>query len=142
MHSLLLRTTVRVTVPLLLIFSLYVMLRGHNAPGGGFVGGLVAAAAFGLIALSEGYREARKVLRFPPRVVQGSGLLAAAVAAVLPWLFGKPFLTGLWWEPHLPGGKVLHLGSPVLFDIGVYLVVIGSVLRMLFDLESVEREVQ
>lgn len=135
-YSLILRVAARLLVPLLLLFSLFMLLRGHNLPGGGFVGGLVAACAFVLYVLAAGVQSARSVLRVDPRTLLGVGLALAYGTGLLAMALGKPFLTGMWWEPHVPLLGHLHLGSTLLFDIGVMLVVVGTVLLMVFSVED------
>lgn len=135
-YSLILRVAARVLVPLLLVFSVFMLLRGHNLPGGGFVGGLVAASAFVLYVLTAGVHESRRVLYVEPHTLLGVGLACAYGAGVLALLLGEPFLTGLWWDLHLPVLGHLHLGSTLLFDVGVMLVVIGTVLLMVFSVED------
>jgi multicomponent Na+:H+ antiporter subunit B len=136
MNSLILRTATQLLLTILLLFSLFLMLRGHDLPGGGFIGGLVAAAAVALYAIAFGYRAAQAMLRVAPQGLVGVGLLAAVVAGFLGLLEGQPFLTGQWWIVGLGGGAELKLSSPLLFDVGVYLVVVGTVLTMLFALEE------
>ncbi len=131
MSPIVLRTAARYLVPLLLLLSLFLLWRGHNEPGGGFVGGLVVAAAFVLRALAEGAASARQALRVGPRTLIGAGLLVMAAAGTAGLLRGEPFLTGLWLGGH-PGG--LALGTPLLFDVGVYLVVAGVSLVILLEL--------
>jgi multicomponent Na+:H+ antiporter subunit B len=131
-----LRSGARFLVPLMLLFSVFLLVRGHNEPGGGFVGGLVAATAFALVLLSEGLAEARRLLRLDPLALVAAGLLVALASGVPPLLHGSPFMTGLWLGVPLPVvGKV---GSPVIFDVGVYLVVLGIVLAILFALAEEE----
>lgn len=132
MQSLLLATAVRLLLPLLLLFSLFLLLRGHNEPGGGFVGGLVAAAAFVLHALAHGVAGARRVLRVEPRYLVAAGLLTALASGLLSLALGLPFLTGLWSAVPVP--VIGHGGTPLLFDAGVYLVVAGMVLMIVFSL--------
>ena len=138
MTSLLLQTTTRYLMPLLLIFSIFLFWRGHNQPGGGFAGGLVAAAAFALLSIAYGAAEARRVLHVEPHVLIGIGLLTALASGVLSLLAGYPFLTGVWGSFQLPGFPPVDLGTPVLFDLGVYLLVIGITLSIIFALEETE----
>jgi multicomponent Na+:H+ antiporter subunit B len=138
-YTLILRAAVRLLMPLLLLFSIFVLLRGHNRPGGGFVGGLVAAGAFALYAFARGSGNARKVLQAAPRTLLGTGLACALGAGLLALVRGRAFLKSLWWEPHLPGGLTLHLGSTLLFDVGVMSVVVGTVLIMVFAIEGEEQ---
>lgn len=136
MDSPILRSGTRFLVPLMLLFSLFLLVRGHNEPGGGFVGGLVAATAIALVLLSEGLGEARRLLRVDPLALVAAGLLVALASGVPPLLRGWPYMTGLWLTVPLPVvGKV---GSPVIFDVGVYLVVLGIVLAILFALAEEE----
>lgn len=135
-YSLILRVATRVLVPLLLVLSVFMLLRGHDLPGGGFVGGLIAASAFVLYVLSQGVSEARRVLRVEPHLLLGIGLAFSYGAGLLALIRGKPFLTGLWVDLHVPLLGDLHLGSTLLFDIGVMLVVVGTVLLMVFSVED------
>jgi multicomponent Na+:H+ antiporter subunit B len=138
MRSLILSTAARLLLPLILLFSVFLLLRGHNEPGGGFIGGLVASTAFALYALAYDVKQARRTLRVDPHVLIAAGLLVALVSGLLPLLFGKPFLTGLWIERELPVlGKA---GTPLLFDLGVYLVVFGIMLMILFALAEKPEE--
>ncbi len=133
MRSLILSAAIRYLLPLLLLFSVFILLRGHNEPGGGFAGGLVAAAAFALYAIAEGVAAARRLLRVSPRLLIATGLLTTLLSALFaPLLQGLPFMTGLWSTIELPAiGK---LGTPLFFDLGVYQVVIGVALLIIFSL--------
>jgi len=132
MKSIVLSTATRYLLPLLLLFSIFLLLRGHNQPGGGFAGGLAAAAAFSLYAIAHGVNEAREILHLHPRSLIALGLLVALGSALIPSLIGLPLMTGLWGDRTLPViGKV---GTPFLFDIGVYLAVIGVTLLIIFSL--------
>lgn len=135
--SLILRTTTRFMLPLLLLFSVFLLVRGHNEPGGGFSGGLVAATAFVLHALTFDVKRTGLLLPMDSRNFIGVGLLVAAGAGIVPLLLGQPFLTGRgnWVELHPPAGlEPIHLGFPLLFDVGVYLVVIGITLTITLPL--------
>jgi len=130
MYSLILATATRLLIPLMLIFSIFLLIRGHNEPGGGFVGGLVAGAAFTLYAAVYGVSQAQNALRFDPKRIVAVGLLA--------FFQGLPLMTGLWRPEPIPViGKV---GTPLLFDVGVYLVVIGITATIMFTLFEVEGE--
>ena len=122
------RTAARLLMPLLLMFALFLLLRGHNQPGGGFVGGLVAAAAFALYAIAFGVQRARLALLVRPLTLLGAGLLIALVSGLPAVLRGEPFLTAVW------ALKPVAVGTPALFDVGVFLVVTGVVLMMIFSL--------
>ena len=125
MNSLILQAATRVLMPLMLLFALFMLARGHNEPGGGFVAGLVVAAAYALQAFAFGVPAARKALLVDPEKLLGVGLLVALFTGLSAWTMGHPFLTAMWWA---------GLGSPLFFDIGVFLVVIGVVLTMTFTL--------
>ncbi len=114
-------------MPLLLLFSVFLLFRGHNEPGGGFVGGLVAAAAFSLYGISFGVKSARRAVLAKPLFLLGAGLLIALLSGLPAVLLGQPYLSALW----VPG---LAVGTPAIFDVGVYLVVMGVVLMMIFSL--------
>jgi multicomponent Na+:H+ antiporter subunit A len=122
------RTAARLLMPLLLLFAVFLLLRGHNQPGGGFVGGLIGSAAFALYAIAFGVQRAQQALLVRPLTLLGSGLVIALVSGLPAVLRGQPFLTASWIS-----GPVA-LGTPVLFDIGVFLVVAGVVLMMIFSL--------
>lgn len=138
-RSLILTTAIRYLLPLLLLFAVFALLRGHNAPGGGFVGGLLAASAFALYAIAFGVAEARTLLVITPRWFIGLGLATAVGSGIVPPLFtGRPFMTGLWNDFRIPAiGKI---GTPFIFDIGVFLVVLGVTLTIVFTLAEAEVE--
>jgi len=134
MRSLILQTATRYLIPLLLLFSLFLLLRGHSEPGGGFVGGLVAAAAFALFSIAYDVQTARQTLRADPRQLIAFGLLLAVSSGILSLLAGDPFMTGLWGTSTFPAVGVP--GTPMMFDIGVYFVVIGVTLLIIFSLSE------
>ncbi len=125
MNPLILETAARYLLPLLLLFSIFLLWCGHHEPGGGFAGGLIAAGGIGLTALARDPAAARRVLRVEPDDLVATGLLVALVAGLAGPLAGRPFLTGVWVALPLPDGRSLDLGTPLLFDLGVYLVVVG-----------------
>jgi multicomponent Na+:H+ antiporter subunit B len=134
MNSLILRTATRLLLPLLLLLSLFLLYRGHNEPGGGFVGGLLAAAALALYAVAVDVQAARRMVRVAPQSLIGAGLLVAAASGAAPLLMREPFLKGLWTDFRAAGLAGAHFGSPMLFDVGVYLVVVGVTLTVIFAL--------
>lgn len=138
MHSLILRTAGHFLLPLLLLFSLFLLFRGHNEPGGGFIAGLVAGAAFVLYLFSMDIAAARRVLWIDPRSLMGGGMTLAVLSGV-PGIFrGQAFFTAQWWELAVPGLGKTKLSTVLLFDIGVYLVVIGAVLTIMLTLAEAE----
>ncbi len=134
MNSLFLQTGARAIKPLMLLFSVYLLLSGHNHPGGGFAGGLVAAAGFCLHALAVDVASARKALGLSPQTLIGIGLFFALISGVIALFFGLPLMTGLWYTLQLPVFDEVKLGTPLLFDVGVYLVVIGITLLIIMNL--------
>ncbi len=123
MNSVILHTSSRLVLPAALLFSIYVLLRGHNEPGGGFIGGLIAAAGLAIHALPRGRDALLPLLRLSPKVIMGTGLILALVSGMPALLLAKPFLTHQW---IFPGG--FAIGTTLVFDLGVYLVVVGAVL--------------
>lgn len=132
MNSQILRTATRLLMPLLLMFAVILLVRGHNYPGGGFIAGLVVSIAFVMLMMAEGPAAARRALLIEPSRLLGSGMLVILASGLLPVVTGKVFLTALWTDIG-PNGEVA-LGSPMIFDMGVCLIVIGVVLTMTFHL--------
>jgi len=132
MKSPILQSATKYLIPILLLFSFFLLLRGHYYPGGGFVGGLVASIAFVLHSFANGTEETMKILRRKPLSLIPIGLAISAISVTLPMLFGLPAMTGLWFEEPIP--VIGMIGSSLFFDLGVYLVVIGVVLTILFTI--------
>ena len=131
-RSIVLSFAARYLMPLMLVFSVFLLIRGHNEIGGGFAGGLVATSALMLYGIALSPAALRNLLPVDPRLLISIGLLSAFSSGVIPMLAGKPFMTGLWLKSPIPViGKV---GTPLLFDTGVYLVVIGVVVWILLTL--------
>lgn len=131
MNSLILRTGATFVMPLLLVFSVFLLVRGHNLPGGGFAGGLVAAASLTLYGLVNGMGSAKAVMRVSPEIWIAAGLGLAVLSGMPGLLWRGAFLAPIW---RTIGG--VKLGTPLVFDIGVYLLVIGVVLTMVFALSE------
>jgi multicomponent Na+:H+ antiporter subunit B len=125
-------------MPLLLLFAVFLLLRGHNEPGGGFVGGLVVASAFVLYSIAYGVSASRRALLVEPSTLLGAGLLVAVGSGVPAVLLGHPFMTALWTRVGV-GSVAVDVGTPLLFDMGVFLAVIGVVLTIVFTLGDVAR---
>jgi multicomponent Na+:H+ antiporter subunit B len=136
MSSLILRTATRLLMPLLLLFALFLLLRGHNEPGGGFVGGLVVAAAFVLYTIAYGVDAGRRALLVDPATLLGTGLLVALLSGIPAVWVGRPFLTALWTRVGIEPA-VYDVGTPLVFDVGVFLAVLGVVLTIVFTLADV-----
>ncbi|CAA0091981.1 Na(+)/H(+) antiporter subunit B [BD1-7 clade bacterium] len=129
MQTLIFRTSAHIVTSFMLVFAVYLLLRGHNAPGGGFIAGLIAVIAMALLMLAEGPDYVRQRLVYSPVIYAISGIVLSLFAGFIPLLFGKAFLTGLWAQ-NLP------IGTPLLFDFGVFFAVLGSVLTILLNVEE------
>jgi multicomponent Na+:H+ antiporter subunit B len=113
------------------------MLRGHNLPGGGFIGGLIAAAAFAFYVIAYDTSVAKSKLRVDPIWLIATGLVLSLISTLPSILLGKAAMTALWDGAiplHWLGLGALKIGTPLLFDMGVYLVVIGVTLLIIFTL--------
>ncbi len=132
MTSTLFKTAARLIVPLTLIFAAYIAMRGHNSPGGGFIGGLMASVGLILYRMAHGRAALLRLLPFHPRVLVALGLAIAYVTALVPLALGQPLLTSLVIDGLYIGlGQTIHFASAVFFDIGVLLVVVGVTVGMI-----------
>lgn len=133
MKSLILQTASKWLLLITLLFSIWVLFRGHNSPGGGFIGGLIGASGFALYLLAHGVKALRGVIKIKLSLLLALGFIFGLVSGLIALLQNKIFLTGIWINI-----KFIHMqiGSPILFDIGVYLVVLSSVLIMMLALEE------
>ena len=137
--SVILRTATRFLITLLFVIALFLLWRGHNEPGGGFIGGLVASGAFALYLIAFGETAMRRLLRLDPRDLLWIGLAVAVVSGLFGLATSDVFLTGQWGTLALGGGlDAVKLGTPLLFDIGVFLAVIGFALTIMLALEQAE----
>ncbi|NBN62930.1 Na(+)/H(+) antiporter subunit B [Microvirga tunisiensis] len=124
---------------LMVLFSFFVLLRGHNEPGGGFIGGLIAASALAIYGISAGVAPARRALKVHPMSIAGFGLLLAAVSGLLSLFKAQAYMTSQWAAVHVFGVQV-DLSTPMFFDIGVYLVVVGAIGSIALALEERESD--
>lgn len=136
MRSTILQTATKYLLPILLLFSIFLLLRGHYYPGSGFVGGLVASIAFVLHSLANGTESSMALLRSKPLSLIPIGFGLSTFSIILPTFFGYPPMTGLWWEQQVP--VIGMIGTALIFDTGVYLVVVGVVLTILFTISLTE----
>ncbi|HSM63483.1 MAG TPA: Na+/H+ antiporter subunit B [Gillisia sp.] len=132
MRTIILKTASAYLLPVLLLFSVFILLRGHYLPGGGFVGGLMASIAFVLHAFANGLSNTKTLIKFHPGFLMPVGLALAFLSGMAPLIFNLPFMTGLWYPDAIP--VIGSLGSALFFDIGVYLVVIGVTLTIIFTI--------
>jgi len=143
-HPLMLQLSARLVLPFAALISIYLLLRGHNLPGGGFIAGLVLAIALLLMQLAHGphWMAAREGGRGNDyRGWLGWGLMIAAATGVASWALGSPFLTSTYDYPWLPGVGGVPLASAAAFDLGVYLVVVGGTMVMLLSIARLSRGV-
>ncbi len=133
-HPLVAATFARLLLPLALLVSLYIFLRGHNAPGGGFIAGLVTSVALIMQYLANGVAWARTRLPSRTHIVIAMGLLIALLTGLGSWVFGYPFLTSTFAHLHWPLVSEFELASAMAFDLGVYLVVVGATLLILINM--------
>lgn len=139
MNTVIFRTAAPALAALMLVFSVFVMLRGHNEPGGGFIGGLIGASGIAIYAIANGVEATRRALRFHPITFAGLGVVLAAFSGFISLAADVPFLTGLWWVFEADGSEIA-LSTPMLFDIGVYCVVVGAVGTIALALEGGSEE--
>jgi multicomponent K+:H+ antiporter subunit A len=128
-------------LPFALLVAVYLFLRGHNAPGGGFVAGLVTAVAVATLYMSRGFARTERALGLDYARIAAVGVLVAAATGIGAFWFEHPFLTSAHAHPAVPLLGELPLATAALFDLGVYLAVVGAVLLMLVALAgATERE--
>jgi multicomponent K+:H+ antiporter subunit A len=121
----------RVLLPLALLLSVYIFLRGHNLPGGGFIAGLVTGVAIALLSVANGRSWAGSRITADFHRMLAAGLAVAGATGIGAWLFGRPFLTSAHGHAHLPVAGDVHWATAALFDLGVYLTVVGTVVLVL-----------
>ncbi|UYN94655.1 MAG: monovalent cation/H+ antiporter subunit A [Enhydrobacter sp.] len=138
-HPIMLAQMMRPLLPLALAVAVYIFLRGHNLPGGGFIAGLIAAVALMLQYIASGIDFAAQRLRIDYVRVLGIGLSIALGTGLASWLFGLPFLTGAFGYVHPPVIESFELASAVAFDLGVFLTVVGAVMLALAELGMLSR---
>lgn len=135
MSTLIFRTVAPLITLVMLVFSAFVTLRGHNDPGGGFIGGLIAASAIAIYGIAMGPDAARRALKADPLAYAGFGVAIAGLSGMLSLAFERPYLTSLWAEFNI-GETAVALSTPMVFDIGVYFVVLGTISAIALALED------
>ena len=139
MRTVIFRSIAPYLTSLMVLFSIFVLLRGHNEPGGGFIGGLIAASALAIYGIACGVAPVRRAIYFHPMAIAAFGLFMSAAAGVLSVFAGVPYMSGLWIYPHFFGVE-LALSSVLVFDVGVYLVVVGAISSIALALEERDRD--
>lgn len=137
LRNIILEKIVTLFMKVMVVFSVYLLLRGHNNPGGGFIAGIIASIGFIFFAIIYGTKEMQHIIRCQPQILIGIGLLLILFAAITPVFFGKEMLTGLWIHSKIPVLGTLHLGTPLIFDTGVYFAVIGVILTISISIMEV-----
>jgi multicomponent K+:H+ antiporter subunit A len=138
-HPLMMVVVTRVLMPIAALVGVYIFLRGHNQPGGGFVAGLVIAIALLMQYMASGFAwtQARKRIEYHTMI--GLGVVIAGLTGIGAWLNGMPFLTSAYTYVHLPPIEEFELATAMLFDLGVFLTVLGAVMLMLYSLSRIAR---
>ena len=130
MKTLILSTILKALAPLFLGFAVYMFFRGHDNPGGGFIAGLIASIPLMIHSMVFGYKATREKFRINPRLLAGLGLLVALISGLFSVTMGDSFMTSIWVDQKLP--LIGKIGTPIFFDLGVFLVVFGVVLQITF----------
>ncbi|WP_136066204.1 monovalent cation/H+ antiporter subunit A [Modicisalibacter radicis] len=133
-HPLILISVSQTILPLALLVSIFIFLRGHNAPGGGFIAGLVTAVALILLYIAHGVDWCQRRMSFQYQPIAVAGVGVATLTGLGSWVFGYPFLTSSFGHFHIPLIGDIELATALLFDLGVYLTVVGATLMILANL--------
>ena len=133
-----LHTASQVLVFLIMTYAIYILFAGHNNPGGGFVGGLVTATGFVLLYLAFDSKTVRQIIPVNFRSIGAAGVLIAVLTGAVPALMGEPFLTHRTDHARLPLVGDVHLATAVLFDIGVFLAVLGTAMTIISNISENE----
>ncbi|MBU3030048.1 monovalent cation/H+ antiporter subunit A [Paracoccus marinaquae] len=139
-HPLMLVIATRVLLPISLVVGLFIFLRGHNDPGGGFIAGLVVAIALLMQYMASGYGWAQERQALPYHALIGAGVVAAGVTGLGAWFNGRPFLTSAYGYFKLPFIEEFELATAMGFDLGVFLCVVGAVMLALNSLSRIARK--
>ncbi len=138
-HPLMMVVATRVMMPIAAMVGIYIFLRGHNQPGGGFVAGLVISIALLMQYMASGFAWAQARQRIEYHTMIGIGVVVAGLTGAGAWLAGRPFLTSAYGYVHLPPIEEFELATAALFDLGVFLTVLGAVMLMLYSLSRIAR---
>ena len=138
-HPLMLVVATRVMLPLSLMVGVYIFLRGHNDPGGGFIAGLVVAIALVMQYMASGFAWAHERQHFDYHAIVALGVIAAGLTGIGAWFFDHPFLTSSFGYFRIPPMEAFELATAMAFDVGVFLTVVGSVMLALASLSRIAR---
>lgn len=139
MSTVIFRTIGPILAAIMVVFSVFVLLRGHNEPGGGFIGGLIAASAVAIYGIATSVKDVRRAMVVDPITVAGFGVFVGALAGLVSLGYEVPYLTGIWSFFDVNGTEIA-ISTPLVFDIGVYFAVVGTISCVALALEEDEEE--
>ncbi|MEM9575972.1 MAG: monovalent cation/H+ antiporter subunit A [Pseudomonadota bacterium] len=139
MHPMMMVVLTRVMMPVVMLVGFYIFLRGHNDPGGGFIAGLVVSIGVVMQYMASGFNWTTARLRYPYHGIIGAGVLVAGLTGIGSWFVSKPFLTSDFTYVRIPPFNEFELATAALFDVGVFLAVVGAVMLTLESLSRLAR---
>ena len=139
MHPMMMVVLTRVILPVVVMVGFYIFWRGHNEPGGGFIAGLIVSIAVVMQYMASGFGWAAARQRYPYHGVIGAGVLIAGLTGIGSWFFGKPFLTSDFTYVRIPPFEEFELATAAIFDLGVFLAVVGAVMLALESFSRLAR---
>lgn len=137
MNTTILEKTARLFLWIVAVLSVILLLRGHNLPGGGFIAGIVLSVGFIFYGIVFGSHAIQKIIKYNSRTWMGIGLLLVLISAIIPVLAGSEVMTGTWLKISLPLMGEIHLGTPLLFDTGIFVTVAGLILSVIISIIEV-----
>jgi len=136
MRNLILEKISKLYLIVMIVLSVFILLRGHNNPGGGFIGGIITSTGFIFYGIINGSEKVKKMLKISTIELMGAGLFMGLIALFIPLFSGREPFTGVWMEFTL-FSSVTHIGTPLLFDTGIYFVVTGVFLSIIISVMDV-----
>lgn len=136
MKNLILEKISKLYLIVMVVFSVFVLMRGHNNPGGGFIGGIITSTGFIFYGIINGSEKVKKLLKISTIELMGAGLFMGLIALVIPLFTGREPFTGMWMELSI-FSSVIYIGTPLLFDTGIYFVVTGVFLSIIISIMDV-----
>lgn len=134
--DLILQTATKILVFIILTYSIYILFAGHHNPGGGFIGGLITSASIVLLYIAFDVQTVKKIVPFDFKRIGALGVIIAVLTGTGSLLFGVPFLTQTFSYVDFPVFGTIELATAVLFDIGVYLAVIGTTITIILSISE------
>lgn len=136
MRNLILQKISKLYLIVMVVFSVFILIRGHNNPGGGFIGGIITSTGFIFYGIINGSDRVKRLLKITTIELMGAGLFMGLIALTIPLITGREPFTGVWMEFSL-FSSVIHIGTPLLFDTGIYFVVTGVFLSIIISIMDV-----